>query len=691
VTRQTVAIRSPGIWKLRRDVAALTGLEPQRYHLRPPEGTACLLGWGHRPSADPVRRAAAARRLPYLGLEDGFLRSVRPGPDVQLGYVLDRSGIYYDARQPSDLETLLQEGGWEDEALLARAREGMALLRRLRLSKYNDGEERSAEELGLEEPRRRPRVLVIDQTAGDASIPGALAEAGDFEAMLAAALAENPGAEILVKGHPEVALGRKRGHLAEPAAAAGLRFLAERINPWCLLERVDRVYTVSSGLGFEALCAGLPVTCFGLPFYAGWGATDDRKTCPRRSRRRGVEEIFAAAYLRYSRYLDPWDRRPIAFEEAAEALAFLRDIHEENRRPSVLVGFTRWKRRTVAAFLRGDAGPPSFLRSPERAVAQARRLGARLLVWNTRCPPGLREAAAAAGITAINVEDGFLRSVGLGAALTPAASLVFDPLGIYYDPGRPSRLEEIAKKTSFPPELLARAAALREAVVRHAVTKYNVGQRRSEALFPPDRRAVFVPGQVEDDESIRLGAPGVGGNLGLLRAARARNPEAYILYKPHPDVEAGYRQGALDERRILEFADAVVRDIAIPDILAQCDAVETMTSLVGFEALLRGRRVTAHGLPFYAGWGLTEDLQPCPRRSRRLSLDELVAAALILYPRYLDPVSGLPCPPELVVSRLAEGRGGRRRRRIVWPLKELAWHLLAAGRRLRNRRLQAGR
>lgn len=691
MTRQTVAIRSPGIWKLRRDVAALTGLEPQRYHLRPPEGTACLLGWGHRPSAAPVRRAAAALGLPYLGLEDGFLRSVRPGPDVQLGYVLDRSGIYYDARAPSDLETMLQEGGWETQGLTARARDAMALLRRLRLSKYNDGEERSAADLGLEEPRRRPRVLVIDQTAGDASIPGALAEAGDFEAMLAAARDENPGAEILVKGHPEVALGRKRGHLAEPARAAGIAFLAERINPWCLLERVDRVYTVSSGLGFEALCAGLPVTCFGLPFYAGWGATDDRKSAPRRSRRRGVEEIFAAAYLRYSRYLDPWDRRPIEFEEAAEALAFLRDIHFENRRPAVLVGLSRWKRETLVGFLRGEGGEPTFEHRPERAVSLARRRDARLLVWNTRCPPGLREEAASAGVALVNVEDGFLRSVGLGAALNPAASLVFDPLGIYYDPTRPSRLEELAETSAFDPELLRRAARLRETIVRHAVTKYNVGRRPSAPLFPAGRTAIFVPGQVEDDESVRLGAPEVGGNLGLLRAARARNPEAFILYKPHPDVEAGYRQGALDERSILESADAVVRDAAIPDILAQCDAVETMTSLVGFEALLRGKRVTTHGRPFYAGWGLTEDLLDCPRRIRRLTLDELVAAALILYPRYLDPVSGLPCPPEVVVARLAEGRTAGRTRAVIRTPRDLAWHLLAFARRLWNRRLQAGR
>ncbi len=56
-----------------------------------------------------------------------------------------------------------------------------------------------------------------------------------------------------------------------------------------------------------------------------------------------------------------------------------------------------------------------------------------------------------------------------------------------------------------------------------------------------------------------------------------------------------------------------------------------MTSLTGFEALLRGKAVFTYGLPFYAGWGLTQDRHAHPRRHRRLSIDELVAAALIGY------------------------------------------------------------
>ena len=48
---------------------------------------------------------------------------------------------------------------------------------------------------------------------------------------------------------------------------------------------------------------------------------------------------------------------------------------------------------------------------------------------------------------------------------------------------------------------------------------------------------------------------------------------------------------------------------------------------------------------------MTKDLGPTMlRRSRKLELDQLVAGALILYPRYLDPLTGLPCPPEVFLD-----------------------------------------
>jgi len=137
----------------------------------------------------------------------------------------------------------------------------------------------------------------------------------------------------------------------------------------------------------------------------------------------------------------------------------------------------------------------------------------------------------------------------------------------------------------------------------------------------------------------------------LLEAVRAADPDAYVIYKPHPDVLAGHRRGAVSEMAARRFADEIVHGGATAAWLAIADELHTMTSLAGFEALLRGRRVVVYGRPFYAGWGLTTDVEPFDR-GRRLSLAQLVAGTLILYPRYLDPLTRLPCGPEVVIDRL---------------------------------------
>ena len=92
------------------------------------------------------------------------------------------------------------------------------------------------------------------------------------------------------------------------------------------------------------------------------------------------------------------------------------------------------------------------------------------------------------------------------------------------------------------------------------------------------------------------------------------------------------------------------------DLLMAVDEVHVLTSLAGFEALLRGKSVTCYGLPFYSGWGLTEDVVPNPRRNRRLSLDELVAGALIEYPVYLSRMSDALITPEQALDELLAWR-----------------------------------
>jgi capsular polysaccharide export protein len=269
-------------------------------------------------------------------------------------------------------------------------------------------------------------------------------------------------------------------------------------------------------------------------------------------------------------------------------------------------------------------------------------------------PQGLPARAAAAGVPLVRLEDGFIRSAGLGVLLAPAASLAIDDQGIHYDPGQESALEALLARTEFTPALLARAARLRQALLAAGITKYNLPGTAPALALPPGRRVILVPGQVEDDAAMRLGGTGLRTNLALLAAVRRENPEALLLYKPHPDVEAGMRRGAIPPAVAATLADHVLAKVPIGALYGLVDEVHVITSLAGFEALLRGLRVVTHGQPFYAGWGLTEDRDPPPRRGHPLSLDALVAATLILHLRCLDPVTGLPCPPELLVERLAQ-------------------------------------
>ena len=212
------------------------------------------------------------------------------------------------------------------------------------------------------------------------------------------------------------------------------------------------------------------------------------------------------------------------------------------------------------------------------------------------------------------VEDGFLRSRGLGAELVPPLSLVADRRGIYYDPARESDLERLVA-AGPPPGGEARAERLIARLVRFGLSKYNLDAEAVPDL--PKGRRILVPGQVEDDASVRLGAGKEHGNAALLARVRAENPDAIVIYKPHPDVEVGLRLGAVPESEVLAHADRIVRGVNPATLIESVDEVWTITSTLGFEALLRGKPVICLGMPFYAGWGLTRDLFRRPRGARR--------------------------------------------------------------------------
>ncbi|MEM1266495.1 MAG: capsular polysaccharide biosynthesis protein [Pseudomonadota bacterium] len=609
-----------------------------------PRGLDAIGVWGRKPVSWRGRALAKRWNLPLLTVEDALLRSVRPGSGGgrTTGLILDECGVYFDASAPSRIERTLVED--DLSALEERAAAGIAFLRERRLSKYNDWVRTPLPRAGF--------VLIVDQTAGDASI--ALGGAGPetFAAMLAAARAEHPEAEIVIRTHPEVESGAKRGHFGAADLDDRTTLLTISANPWLLLARAKAVYVVTSNMGFEAVMAGhLPVV-FGQPFYAGWGLTEDRSPPPRRGRARSVEDVFAAAMLVAPVWYDPARDALTSFEGAAQQLAAEAAAWSANGAGAVCLGISAWKHRPVSRFLEGRKGPPIFETEIKPAVRRARREHRDVIVWAGKETEALRDACVESKLTLGRMEDGFLRSVGLGAALLPAASLVIDRLGIYFDPTRRSDLDAlIAARESLTPAEAARAEALRQRIVETGVTKYNVG-RPAPSFDAAGRQLVLVPGQVEDDASIRLGTTEVRTNRALLVAARETFPAAFLIYKPHPDVEAGLRTGAVPDAD--DLADLVAREASAADLLARVEVVWTMTSLMGFEALLRGLDVHCLGRPFYAGWGLTTDHATPPSwRRARPSLDGLVHATLVDYPRYLDPVSGRATTPEVILDRLA--------------------------------------
>ena len=602
-----------------------------------------VLVWGRKPSGRGGERLALRRGLPLWRCEDAFVRSLGLGPDEPpLGLVLDDEGVYYDASQPSRLERLIARD--HDSAERERAGTLQRLWRQQRVSKYNGAPEAPAP--------AEPFVLVVDQTAGDLSIRLGGAAAASFPAMLAAALAGHPGRTVVVKTHPDVAAGRKRGHFSD-AQLADPRIVVEASggHPTTLLERAEAVYVVTSQLGFEALMWERPVHCFGMPFYAGWGLTHDVVSAPerRRPRPRPLEDLVHAALVEAAVYIDPHRHRPCQVEELIEALGLQRRLRHGLPSPVEAFGFTPWKQRVLRRFL---AGPRLRFRFPWQRPGRSAALVA---IWGRRARPGLLRAVKQRRLPLLHVEDGFLRSVGLGADLIEPISWVLDRRGIYYDATAPSELEQLLAKGHWSAAQLERAARLRQRLVEQAITKYNLAappwQRPDSA-----RRVVLVVGQVESDASIRLGAPGLRSNLALLQAVRRAEPDAYLLYKPHPDVVAGLCRRGEGEEEVAGCCDEVLVTASIQQLFRQIDALHVLTSIAGFEALLRGVEVHTWGLPFYAGWGLTDDQLRCERRGRGLPLDALVHAALIEYPRYVSRHSGLFIEPEQAIEELLAWR-----------------------------------
>ena len=338
------------------------------------------------------------------------------------------------------------------------------------------------------------------------------------------------------------------------------------------------------------------------------------------------------------------------------------------------INFTRWKQNYIKAFLVSETGVKNnllFISSASQATKKGFDVDSQLITWASKDQTEVNKLVGQFRITPWQVEDGFIRSTGLGTDLTAPASLVIDKTGIYYDPSQSSDLETLLKTKTFSEQELERADKLKNSLLENELSKYNLGGHfeKSSLSAKPNQKIILIPGQVEGDASIAKACVDIKTNTDLIKAVRGNEPEAYLIYKPHPDVVSGNREGSVSQEVTKDHIDLVIEDSSITDCLNVADEVHTMTSLVGFEGLMRQLKVVCYGLPFYSNWGLTTDRHKLPRRTRRLKLNELVAGTLIDYPRYINWQTQDFTTPEMIINKLKEQidqQGGKQSNQILW-------------------------
>lgn len=655
-----------------------------------------VLQWGIRP--DPTKAIVDAMRqrigIDRLFIEDGFIRSIDIGlmEEPTLSIIVDDMTVYYDATRASRLETILNSDFALENEQYNRATSVIYRINETKVSKYNFA---PYKDVKIGRPGV-PKILVVDQRAGDQSITSGLADESSFQRMVAAALDLTPDYDIIVKTHPDANVAGKDsaiGHALLNLLAGNpyVSIVTEDMNPYSLIDICEKVFVVTSGMGFEALIAGREVRCFGAPFYAGWGLTTDEVSVPRRTVRRNIQEVFYTTYIILSRYFVPSYDRAGSVEELIDYIVGVRPwsldsgsaidhqassleprpvkslvtpMQDMVLKPGSIIwaaNFTAWKHDFVRRVF--DEYVVEFIPQGESLSKSAGKINASIdpvfVVWGRNAMPGLVALARQNNIPIYRMEDGFVRSVGLGANKILPYSFCLDSRGIYFDATVPSDLEVLLANYQFGDAEVEAARAAIDLMVHEGVSKYNfpIETNDHDVYGEKTAKRVLVIGQVEDDASIKFGAPPGVTNNDLVRLARAENPDAQVIYKIHPDVLAGRRAYNSDPGEVADICEIRSESLSLHEAFSGVDQVYTFTSLAGFEALLRGIPVTTVGAPFYAGWGLTDTRMETPRRGRTLSLEQLFYGVYMLYAKYMDPNTGAPITLMDAIAAIVDERG----------------------------------
>ena len=390
---------------------------------------------------------------------------------------------------------------------------------------------------------------------------------------------------------------------------------------------------------------------------------------------RSLEKLFYAVYLKYPLYLDPISQEQTDFWHIAHYLSraarHVRDMsgtlyvfgmsyrsifHKERGTP--------WKKKDLMPFLQTEYNQVVFVHNADDAIKKGilQENHAKIVVWGYRYQEDIQKILDQKIIPTIRIEDGFIRSFGLGKDFIPPFSLVFDKGNLYYNASdkNASDVHHLLQEKPIP-YLEKIGNDILEAIRKDNITKYNIDHYCSVS-FKTDKTILCVIGQVPNDASLQYGGlpEHIKNNTDLLKYARQHFPDHFILFKPHPDIMAGHVEGE-DLAQIEKYADKVDLDHSLTSLIDASDHILTMTSLAGLEAIIRHKKVTVLGKPFYKGYGFCEGEQ-----QTNMSLAHFIYKIYCDYPLYIDGGKGAYGHAKSIISKIL-----RQKKAIENPLRHI--------------------
>jgi hypothetical protein len=281
-----------------------------------------------------------------------------------------------------------------------------------------------------------------------------------------------------------------------------------------------------------------------------------------------------------------------------------------------------------------DASPANRQRLRETA-----RLLAKPLVFVGQAPLPIRAPADSFDGAPINVSH--------------ALAIVIDDIAHIQDATRASRLE---KRLQEGPDLTEAERRRAEAIIAGMATLPHSPASSAAQKNINEKRTILLVDERRNSPSVALGMAGAETFEAMLNDVVSTHEDCDIVIATVGGQ--GGPAGFLATLQTENERHAKIRTVSVgADIMAaleDADEVHVVTSDLGFHALFAGKVVHVHGMPFYAGWGITRDRQSMARRSRNRTLVEIVHFACIEASRYLDPATGRPVEIEEALEQQAQ-------------------------------------